>query len=390
MQAAGYDVETLPLSNAESCEWGLKYANNEICYPATLIVGDVIKAFRSGAYDPGKSIVAMTQTGGQCRASNYVAMIKKALADAGYERTPVISLTFGKSPQSGQPGFKMNWMKIAPIALRAILYSDCIAKFYHAALPREKQPGEAARLKDLFLHTADTLIRKGESRDLYDYLELAADQFNAICTDADCPQVGVVGEIFLKFNPFAHKDIAGWLAKRGIEVVPSVLADFFLQTFVNRTVRKETDIVHDVLPKSVYRLGYDIIWKQVQKVNRIASRFRYFVPFKNLFDEAAEAQQAITLNAQFGEGWLLPAEIMTYARQGVNNVISLQPFGCIANHIVSKGIEKRIKALLPDVNILSLDFDSGVSEVNIANRLLLFIDNLAPKAKAAPLPATAC
>ena len=390
MQAAGYEVETLPLSNAESCEWGLKYANNEICYPATLIVGDVIKAFRSGAHDPGKSIVAMTQTGGQCRASNYVAMIKKALADAGYDHTPVISLTFGKSPQSGQPGFKMNWMKIAPIALRAILYSDCIAKFYHAALPREKQPGEAARLKDLFLHTADTLIRKGESRDLYDYLELAADQFNAICTDADCPQVGVVGEIFLKFNPFAHKDIAGWLAKRGIEVVPSMLADFFLQTFVNRTVRKETDIVHDVLPKSVYRLGYDIVWKQVQKVNRIASRFRYFVPFKNLFDEAAEAQQAITLNAQFGEGWLLPAEIMAYARQGVNNVISLQPFGCIANHIVSKGIEKRIKALLPDVNILSLDFDSGVSEVNIANRLLLFIDNLAPKAKAASLPATAC
>lgn len=139
MRLAGYDVENLALSNAESCEWGLKYANNEVCYPATLIVGDVVKAFKSGRYNPEETVVAMTQTGGQCRASNYVSLIKKALEEAGYPHTPVVSLTFGSSLENKQPGLKVNWIKILPVALRAILYSDCISKFYYAAAAREKR-----------------------------------------------------------------------------------------------------------------------------------------------------------------------------------------------------------------------------------------------------------
>lgn len=376
MHRAGYQVENLPLSDAESCEWGLKYANNEVCYPATLIVGDVIKAFKSGKYNPDECVVAMTQTGGQCRASNYIAVIKKALVDAGYENTPVISLTFGESVDDNQPGFKVNWVKILPIALRAILYSDCIAKFYYASVVREKEPGQAKLLKDKFLNIASDLIYKNRSKDLFDYLSLAAKQFNDICQDISCPKVGVVGEIFLKFNPFAHRNITDWLADKGIEVVPSVLSDFFMQSFVNRKVRKESDIQKSSLPEFVYQLSYKVVWKQIDKVNRIAGEFRYFTPFRDIFEEADGASRVISLNAQFGEGWLLPAEIISYIEQGVTNVISLQPFGCIANHIVSKGIEKRIKSLYPDVNMLSLDFDSGVSEVNIINRMLLFIDNL--------------
>lgn len=380
MRVAGYDVDTLPLSDTESCDWGLKYANNEVCYPATLIVGDIIKAFRSGGYDSDKTVVAMTQTGGQCRASNYIALIKKALVDAGYPNTPVVSLTFGAGIKNEGPGFRINWVKILPIALRALLYSDCISKFYYAAVPREKEPGQAVRLKDMFLRTAKHLIQGGKSRELYAYLQLAARQFNEICRNINCPKVGVVGEIFLKFNPFAHKDVTTWLTEQGIEVVPSVLTDFFLQSFVNKKVRTESAIVRSLIPPSVYKLGYSIICKQIEKVNHIAGDFRYFVPFKDIFAEAQEARKVISLNAQFGEGWLLPAEILSYAAQGVNNVVSLQPFGCIANHIVSKGIEKRIKTMLPDMNLLSLDFDSGVSDVNITNRLLLFIDNIQAKA----------
>lgn len=376
MQLAGYDVENLSLSNTESCEWGLKYANNEVCYPATLIVGDVIKAFKSGKYNPDTTIVAMTQTGGQCRASNYIPLIKKALEEAGYPSTPVISLTFGRSLDSRQPGFKVNWFKIVPVALRTILYSDCISKFYYAAVVREKTPGAAARLRDFYLKEGEKLIRDYRTKDLLEKLSSAAREFNGICRDMDCPKVGVVGEIFLKFNPFAQKHVIDWLIGKGIEVVPSVLTDFFMQNFVNRKVRVESCIQQQVLPDFVYKMAYRMVKGQIEKFNKAGMEFRYFIPFKDIFEEADEARKVISLNAQFGEGWLLPAEVMSYARQGIYNVVSLQPFGCIANHIVSKGIEKRVKSFFPELNLLSLDFDSGVSDVNVTNRLLLFIDHL--------------
>ena len=376
MHLAGYDTENLALSNTESCEWGLKYANNEVCYPATLIVGDVIKAFKSGKYNPEQTIVAMTQTGGQCRASNYLPLIQKALEEAGYPSTPVISLTFGRSMETGQPGFKINWIKILPVALRSILYSDCIAKFYYAAAVREKEPGQAKLLRDKYLKQAEKLLLASRSKELWKLMSQAAEEFNSISRNIDCPKVGVVGEIFLKFNPFAQKNVIEWLTEQGIEVVPSVLTDFFMQNFVNRKARIESHIQKETLPVFVYKSAYLLIKKQIEKANRIGKEFRYFVPFKDIFEEAEEAQKVISLNAQFGEGWLLPAEIMSYARQGIYNVVSLQPFGCIANHIVSKGIEKRIKHFYPEMNILSLDFDSGVSDVNVTNRLLLFIDHL--------------
>ena len=375
MRTAGYDVENLPLSDKESCEWGLKYANNEVCYPATLIVGDVIKAFRNGRYDPKKSVIAMTQTGGQCRASNYLPLIRKALSDAGYGDTPVVSLTFGGNVDHDQPGLRINWLRLLPVALRAILYSDSIAKFYYAAAAREKKTGQAARLKELYLEKAQTLIAQKRSGKLNELLGQAARDFNDICRDISCPRIGIVGEIFLKFNPFAHKHLTDWLTARGIEAVPSALTDFFMQSFVNGKVRARTNIEKRPLPDFLYQAGYKLIRQQIEKTNRTGATFRYFIPFNDIFEEAQNAESVITLNAQFGEGWLLPAEIIAYARQGITHVVSLQPFGCIANHIVSKGIEKRIKALYPDLQLLSLDFDSGVSEVNLINRMLLFTDH---------------
>lgn len=376
LKVAGYDVDNLPISDTESCEWGLKFANNEVCYPATLIVGDIIKAFKSGKYDPGKTAVAMTQTGGQCRASSYLALIKKALVDAGFAEVPVVAFTFGSSIKNHQPGFHINWMKVLPIALYAILYSDCIAKFYYASVPREKQPGQAARLRSLYLQAGESLILEGRHDDLVSYLTMAATEFNRICDDRQCPRTCVVGEIFLKFNPFAQKNVTDWLISQGVEIVPPLLLDFFMQSFVNRRVDEADHLSRKNLSDLVYGIVYKRIRKHIDRVNRAASAFRYFTPFNDIFAEADEARKVITLSAQFGEGWLLPAEIMSCARQGVRSVVSLQPFGCIANHIVSKGIEKKIKSFFPDMNILSLDFDSGVSDVNITNRLLLFVDNL--------------
>ena len=228
----------------------------------------------------------------------------------------------------------------------------------------------------MYLNVADELIRKNRSKDLLSYLYLATADFNRICMEKDCPKVGVVGEIYLKFNTFAHRNLLSWLSEHGIEIVPPVLIDFFMQSFVNRKVNVASNICGKDHSNFVYQWIYKIIRREINKFNEIACKFRYFTCFEDIFELAKEARKTISLNAQFGEGWLLPGEILSLARKGVKNIISLQPFGCIANHIVSKGIEKKIKTLVPDINILSLDFDSGVSEVNIINRLLLFVDKL--------------
>lgn len=376
MKKAGYDVENLPMSDTASSEWGLRFANNEVCYPATLIVGDLIKALKSGKYDPANIAIAITQTGGQCRASNYISLIKKALMESGYDNVPVVSLSMGSGLRNKQPGFKIPWLKMLPITLASILYSDCIAEFYYASVIRENKKGEATRLRDMYLRMAETVISQNKPHDFIDYLSLAAKDFNAICNQEQYPKVGMVGEIFLKFNPFAQKNVTDWLINQGIEVMPPLLTNFFIQSFVNAGYNQDVHLQKKVMPEFTIHWLYKRVQHQIDCFNEAAKEFHYFTPFKNIYDEAKDAEKVISLSAQFGEGWLLPGEILSYAKQSINHVISVQPFGCIANHIVAKGIEKRIKSLYPQMNILYLDFDSSVSDVNITNRLLLFINEL--------------
>ena len=189
--------------------------------------------------------------------------------------------------------------------------------------------------------------------------------------------MGIVGEIFLKFNPFAHQFLARKIIEHGCEVVPPLLTPFFLQEFVNAIVQKHMGLKCSHVPDFLVKSIYSLIWRREQKMNQLASRFRYYRPFTNIFTDAKEVNGVVSLAAQFGEGWLLPSDIISMVRQGVNNVASLQPFGCIANHIVSKGIEKKLKRMYPQLNLVSLDFDSGVSTVNVTNRLLLFLDSIA-------------
>jgi predicted CoA-substrate-specific enzyme activase len=373
----GYDIDILPKSNKASAEYGLQYANNEVCYPATLVVGDIIKALKSGKYDCKKTAVVITQTGGQCRASNYISLIKRALIDAGYKTVPVISISFDSTIKNQQSGFKIKWLKILHIAVAVLLYSDCIAKFYYAAVVRETSKGIAKNLKDKYLELAKERIVCNDSKGLMSLLSKAANEFNCITSsDKHLPKVGIVGEIYLKFNAFAHKNISKWMIEHDIEVIPPILTNFFMQGFVNRQVNEQLNLQKDHIPNFIVNTLYRWLDKQIQKVNELGKDFRYFMPFTNIFNDAKNGSEIINLAAQFGEGWLLPGEVVTFAKQGINNVISLQPFGCIANHIVAKGMEKKIKTLYPQMNLLSLDFDSGVSDVNVANRLLLFVDNI--------------
>ncbi|MCH5284717.1 MAG: 2-hydroxyacyl-CoA dehydratase [Akkermansiaceae bacterium] len=376
----GHRFVVLPPSDEESLEWGLQYCNNEMCYPAVLVVGDIIRAFRSGRYKPEECAVAITQTGGQCRASNYLPLIRKALLENGYKDTPVVALAPGKALDHEQPGFHLNWLRLLPLALDALLFADCISRFYHASAVREKQPGQALALRERFLRAGSELIERGKRRELYPLVAEAAQEFAAICRAVECARVGIVGEIYLKFNPFAQRNVVQWLMQRGIEVVPPMLTPFFTQSLVNYRARWQTHMAKRLLPDAALNWLQGLILKRIERANKIASAFPYFIPIENTSELAELGGRVVNLNAQFGEGWLIPAEVLSYAQKGITHVISLQPFGCIANHIVQKGIENKLRRLAPQVSLLSLDFDSSVSDVNIANRLLLFIDNLQPVA----------
>lgn len=386
----GWDVEVLPPSDAESAEYGLKYANNEVCYPATLIVGDFVKALRSGKYDPEKVSVVMSQTGGQCRATNYAALIRRALDANGFKRVPLITLgvstTAEEEDENQSDALNVPWFRLAPIITTMFLYGDTISKLYHGAVCRLRKDAyhvgpqgatnEAELLRDKYLALASEPILRNSPKGLMDLIAQAAEDFDKIVEDKEVPAVGIVGEIFLKFNPFAHQFLARKIIAKGCEVVPPLLSPFFLQEFVNVIVSKHLGLKCSNVPDFLVKSIYSLIWRREKKINRLASRFRYFRPFTNIFDDAKEVNGVVSLAAQFGEGWLLPSDIIGFVRQGVNNVASLQPFGCIANHIVSKGIEKKLKKMYPQLNLVSLDFDSGVSAVNVTNRLLLFIDSI--------------
>ena len=390
LKLIGYDVEVLPMSDETSAELGLKFANNEVCYPATLIVGDIIKALKSGKYDLQNTAVVMSQTGGQCRATNYAGLIKRAMIANGFQDVPLLTLgvTASTSEASGstddkqdyneQEGFNVPWLKYSQIIITAILYGDAINEMYNACIVRERKPGIAKELRDKYMHLIDEPIARNSAQGLVKLLGQAAEEFDQMTLDKELPKVGIVGEIFLKFNPFSHQFLEQHIISKGIEVVPPLLAPFFLQEFVNVEVQKHMRLSCSKVPDFVVRGAYKgLVGRRLKQINKAASRFRYFRKFTNIYDDAKEVNGLVSLAAQFGEGWLLPADIVGYLRDGVDNVISLQPFGCIANHVISKGIEKRLHERFPHLNLVSLDFDSGVSEVNVTNRLLLFLDSIA-------------
>ena len=374
---AGYKMINLPAPDNDSVKYGLKYANNEICFPATIVVGDVLKALDSGNYKRDEVAVAITQTGGQCRASTYLSLIKKGMLAAGFNDTPVVSLGTAGKTINPQEGFEMQWKKILPIVFVAILFADSLSKMYHTALAREKKKGSSKKLTDKYLTELKPLIETNNVKGVLAKLEEAVEGFNQLDLKEDnMPAIGIVGEIYVKYNSFSHQFIIDWLIEQGVEVVIPPILDFFIQEFVNFDVNKKkhlrkaswSDVVVHFFEKKANRY--------IKKVEKINAKFKFYRPFHDIRQVAKKASEIVDLSAQFGEGWLIPAEIATFAEDGINSVISLQPFGCIANHVVSKGVEKRIKDLFPNMNLLFLDFDADTSEVNVLNRLHFMVENV--------------
>jgi len=374
---AGYKHINLPQPDNESVKFGLKYANNEICFPATIIVGDVLKALSSTEYDHKNIAVAITQTGGQCRASTYLSLIKKGMISAGFKDIPVISLGTAGKTINPQSGFQVDWNKMLPMTFVAIIYADSLSKMFHVAKARELVKGSAKSLTDKYINEALTFVAGNDKKGLLKKLEEAVDDFNKLEMKSESmPAIGIVGEIYVKYSSFGHQFIVDWLIEQGIEVIVPPILDFFIQEFVNFDVNKKSNLSKGSWSDVFYYFLEKKANRYIQKFEQVNKKFRFYRPFHKIRHIAEKASNIVDLSAQFGEGWLIPAEIATFAEDGINGVISVQPFGCIANHIVSKGVEKRIKDLFPYMNILFLDFDADTSEVNVLNRLHFMVENL--------------
>ncbi|NLE63491.1 MAG: 2-hydroxyglutaryl-CoA dehydratase, partial [Bacteroidales bacterium] len=276
----GYTLENLPHADKEAAEIGLKYANNEICYPATLVVGSIIKALQSGTYNFDEIAVGITQTGGQCRASNYIALIKNALIAAGYDTIPVISVAFGNDMMNEQPGFKLKLTGNLSIALFSLLYTDCIFKLYYAAVVREKKKGVAKELRIKYIDLALPLIKKRSTQGLLRLFEQAILEFDAnIQHNDNIPIIGVVGEIYVKYNSFSHKNVLEWLSNQGVEVVAPSMYNFFINSFVNKHINKKHFIKEVDLPLIISDTIYKIVYACAKRFDKIGKKFRYYRPF---------------------------------------------------------------------------------------------------------------
>ena len=378
-QRAGYRIENLPPPDEGSAELGLRYVNNEVCYPAILVVGDLIRALRGGRYDPAEVAVGITQTGGQCRASNYIALIRRALGDAGFGAVPVVSLAVSKAVGGAPPGFRPDWLRAVRPALYGLLFADALSRLVHATAPRARDAGEAARLRDRYIERARALWDEGGPERLPDLLRSAVADFNAVPTTAgEVRAVGIVGEIYVKYNRFGQAGIVDWLVANRVEAVLPPLVEFFTQAFVNAGVRRDDFLQRrrplDFLSPFLERAAA----RPAARCEEILRGFRFYRPVEGIRSASRLAAEALSLDNQYGEGWLIPAGIAACARQGVRHVVCVQPFGCIANHVVGKGMETRMKRLYPDLDLLYLDFDPGVSRVNVLNRLQFLIQNLPP------------
>lgn len=372
----GYNLINLPMGSKEAEETGLKYANNEVCYPNTLVVGSIIQALQSGKYKAEETAVAITQTGGQCRASNYIAIIKDAMLSAGFDNIPVVSVAFGDTMMNDQPGFELKLKGNILITYYTLLYADCLSRLYHASVVREKEKGLAQQLRNKYTEAAFPIIARRDSKGLLNLFNEAVQAFNAAIEPNDhLPVIGVVGEIYVKYNSFSHKNVLNWLAEQGVEVIAPSMYNFFFNSFVNKHINKKLHIKEVDLPLFVTDTVYRMAYRVARKFDAVGRKFRYYRPFADIFHDAKLASNVINLTANFGEGWLIPAELCSMAEQGVYNAISLQPFGCIANHIISKGIEKRIKSIYPKMNLLFLDFDASTSDANVFNRLHFMVKN---------------
>jgi len=372
----GYEIVVLPPADRNSVNVGLKFTNNEICYPGIITIGDLVKALQSGKYDPGKTAIGFSQTGGQCRASSYPSMIKKALIGAGFENVPVVTLSTNLQVLNDQPGFVFDIKRYMYTAVLGMMFTDSLSDLYHASAIREKEKGSAQKLADRYLNAFMSGEIAVEKEALLTALEAAVSDFNALQVDQRTyPKAGIVGEIYVKYNPFSNNYVADWLMSQGIEVGMPTFLEFFAGGIISLHNSIQTRMKRPNFLWAFSFLGLKLIRNFLHQFDNVRQKFRFYHQHPDISEIADKARQIVSLNHQYGEGWLIAGEIASFVEAGINNVLCLQPFGCIANHVIAKGVQKRIMELYPQANLLFLDADAGVSEVNFFNRMHFFVNH---------------
>ena len=384
LSSCGYNFEVLDNDNKSSVDMGLKYVNNDACYPSLMVVGQIMNAVLSGKYDLSKTAIIITQTGGGCRASNYIGFIRRALSKAGLSYIPVISLSAqGLEVNSG---FKYD-LKMLKKAMMAIVYGDVFMNVVYRTRPYEKVPGSVNALHEKWKKVLIKQLTqpKVSMREYNKNVRAIIKDFDNIeLLDIKKPRVGVVGEILVKFLPSANNYIVDLLESEGAEAVVPDLMGFLLYCAENANFKRDylgASKKSAFLNNSVIKI---LEWFRKSSTKALKESKRFTAP-SSIQETSALAKDLVSLGNQTGEGWLLTGEMIELIHNGAGNIVCCQPFACLPNHIVGKGVIKELRAAFPESNIIAVDYDPGASEVNQLNRIKLMLatanKNLAKESK---------
>ena len=377
MKQFGYNVKVMDNYGKQIAELGLKYVHNDTCYPAILVIGQLIDAINNQGYDPHKVALMMSQTGGGCRASNYIFLLRKALKKAGYEYIPVIS--FNMSGMEKDSAFKLTFPFVMRL-LQAVLYGDILMQLRNQCRPYELNPGDTEAMAQKWTdRLTDEMEKNGSITTFFqvkkNYRKIVKD-FASIPMDRTQKKVkvGVVGEIFVKFSPLGNNHLDDFLVSEGAEVIMPGFLDFCLYCAYNG-IQDYKLYGRGKMLAPVFKIAYRYFLKKRREINEVIREEGTFTPAVDFEHSRKRAAEYIGLGVKMGEGWLLTAEMLELADEGAQGIVCTQPFGCLPNHIVGKGMMKPIKEGNTDVNIVAIDYDAGATQINQENRIKMMLAN---------------
>ena len=379
--ACGYNFEVLPNDNKHAVDVGLKYVNNDACYPSLMVVGQIMDALLSGKYDLNKVAVIMTQTGGGCRATNYVGFIRRALEKAGMPQVPVISLNMAGIESN--PGFHLNAELLMRAAYGAV-FGDIFMRCVYRMRPYEKEKGSVEAVHQKWLKRCQEFV-SAKHMSFFKFRKMCRQMiadFDAIPVTGEVkPRVGIVGEILVKFAPAANNHLVELLESEGAEAVVPDLLDFMLYCFYNQ-IYKADHLGMSKKAALISKLGIDALEFLRGSARKAFEKSKNFTPPVRIYQTVEYAKTIVSIGNQTGEGWFLTGEMVELIHSGVNNIVCTQPFGCLPNHVVGKGVIKELRRQYPLSNIVAIDYDPGASEVNQLNRIKLMLSTAQKNLKA--------
>jgi predicted nucleotide-binding protein (sugar kinase/HSP70/actin superfamily) len=368
---SGYNFEVLPTVSNADVEVGLKFVNNDACYPSIIVIGQLINAVKSGNYDPETTAMLITQTGGGCRATNYIGFLKKGLEDAGFGKMPVISLN--ALGMDDNPGFKIT-LSLMYRSMMSLVYGDLMMRLVLRTRPNEKTPGATEKLYEYWMDKLKNDLNKPKFMQYSGNLKAMVKDFAEVeITDKKKPRVGLVGEILVKFHPAANNDIIRIIEDEGAEAVVPDLIDFFLYSSYNNKF-KYTHLSGSLKGWRRSRTVISVLEFFRRPMVKALSRYPRFGHPERIETLAKKTKPVVSLGTQMGEGWFLTGEMIELIESGVPNVVCMQPFACLPNQVTGKGMIKALKDRYPESNIAAIDYDPGTSEVNQLNRIKLMLN----------------